>query len=247
MGDEHHILLLAGSSEARGIAEALSARGLRYTVWLSEPPRGPAPLPQVPQLRRFPDASAMQAALAQKGFTALIDAGHVFDRTAREQATAAATALGLPFLRVERPAWDTAGQLHWQTAPDVASANRLIPQGARVFCTTGWDSLTDYAGFRGAVLMLRQTRKHDRPAPYPFVELMFGDPPFDAQQEEALFAKLGVDVLVCRNIGGAASRPKLDAAIALGLDVILLDRPARSGRLHVVADVGTALNWVEEL
>lgn len=189
----------------------------------------------------------MQVEMAQAGFAAVIDAGHVFDRSVTAQANAAATALELPILRLERAAWSTVGHRRWQAVPDVATANRLIPQGARVFCTTGWDSLPDYTRFRGVVLMLRQTRRHDRPAPYPFVELMFGDPPFDARQEEALFAKLGVDVLVCRNIGGTASRPKLEAAAALDLDVILIDRPAAPEGLQVVADVGAALDWAERL
>ena len=44
--------------------------------------------------------------------------------------------------------------------------------------------------------------------------------------EEALFRRLNVDVLVVKNAGGAASRTKLDAARALGLKVLMIARPA---------------------
>lgn len=244
MDRKAHILLLAGSFEARRVAEALTAQGVPYDAWLSEPPRGMSVMPQTPRLRRFDCAADMQAAVAQGGYAAIIDAGHVFDRTVTAQGFAAATALGLPFLRLERPAWEVADHPEWCSAPDVATANAAIGQGARVFCATGWDSLPAYAAFRGEVLMLRQTRRHTRPAPYDFVELVFGDPPFLVADEVALFQRLRVDTLICRNLGGTASRPKLDAALALGLGVILIDRPAPPEGMAMVAEIDAALAWV---
>lgn len=242
-----HILLLGGSSEARLLAETLSALEIAYTVWLSEAPRGPAPLPQVPQLRRFPDVAAMQDEMAQGGFTAVLDASHVFDPATTEQGYSAACALGLPYLRIERPAWNINAYPRWKSVPSVSQANTCIGKGARVFCATGWDSLPEYSGFLGDVLMLRQTRRHDRAVSSPYVELVFGDPPFDAASEVALFEKLGVDLLVCRNLGGTGSWPKLEAADVLGLDVILIDRPAVTDGLHVVDRVEAALSWLDAL
>lgn len=247
MKSDPYILLLAGSFEARRLAEAMSRQGLRYDIWLSEAPRGPAPLPQMPRLRRFEDAAAMRMEIAQEGFTAILDASHVFDRQVTEQGSEAAACLGLPYLRIERAPWDVSADPRWRVAHDVGAANVMIPQGARVFCATGWDSLAEYADFRGEVLMLRQTRKHARPAPFPFVQLVFGDPPFDAADEQALFEKLGVDLLICRNLGGRASLPKLEAARALDLDVILIDRPAAPVGLNSVAQIEDALAWVTRL
>lgn len=247
MTRDPHILLLGGSLEARLLAEALTARDLAYTVWLSEAPRGAAPLPQVPQLRPFASGDAMCVEIVQRGFTAVLDASHAFDRTVSEQGAMVTRILGLPYLRVERPAWDMSEPQRWHHLPSVAQANSVILQGARVFCTTGWDSLPDYAEFRGEVLMLRQTRRHTRAAVYPFVELVFGNPPFDAAYEAALFSELRVDLLICRNLGGEASRPKLDAAAALGIDVILIDKPAAPTGVHTVSEIKAALDWVDAL
>lgn len=242
-----HILLLAGSFEARRVAEALTARGLSYAAWLSEPPRGDAVMPQTPELRCFDDAQAMQAAMVQGKFTAVLDASHGFDRTITQQATQAAKALGIAYLRLERPVWDVAQNANWLAAADVSLANLMIAAGERVFCATGWDSLVDFTPFSGAVLMLRQTRRHTRPAPYPFVELVFGDPPFNAADEQALFTQLKVDTLICRNLGGAASRPKLDAAAALGLKVILIERPVPPQGLDSVECIDQAMAWIDAL
>lgn len=241
---EPHILLLAGSFEARSIAQAMNDGGLSYEAWITEAPRGNAQMPQVPTLCRFEDAQAMQAAIRKGSFNAVLDASHVFDRTATRQAFDATRELGLPYLRVERAIWETQGHKKWHSASDVRTANEMIPQGARVFAATGWDSLPDYQGFRGEVLMLRQTRRHPRAAPYPFVELAFGDAPFTSLDEQALFRDQRIDTLVCRNLGGAASRPKLDAALALDLDVILIDRPALPAELPMVVDKIDAMNWV---
>lgn len=241
------ILLLAGSFEARRMAEALEARGMPYVAWLSEAPRGAAMMPQIPVLKRFMDGAALEAAMAQGGFSAVIDAGHVFDRTTTAWALAAAAALGLPFVRIERECWEIDDWPQARRARDVVGACAMIPPGARVFCTTGWDSIPDYVGFRGEVLMLRQTRRHGRAAPYPFVELVFGDPPFSAAQERALFEALGVDLLICRNLGGEPSRAKLDAAAALGCDVIVIDRPVLGPDVLVVRDIGAALDWIAAL
>lgn len=247
MKEDSKILLLAGSFEARCVAEALIARAMSYDAWLSETPRGPAPLPRTPLLRRFEDTAAFQRAVAQGGYTAVLDAGHVFDHSVTQQAFTAATALGLPYLRLARPAWQITGQAKWQSAVNVEQANAMIPAGARVFCATGWDSLPDFSDFIGETLMLRQTRRHTRTPPYPFVELVFGDPPFTVDAEIDLFKALRIDVLVCRNIGGVASRTKLDAAEVLNLDVILIDRPVVAVDLPMVADTDAALDWLATL
>lgn len=246
MTNAPHILLLAGSFEARRAAQALQARGLRYAAWLSEAPRGPDPMPQAPVVQSFETVQEMREALVQGGFTAVLDASHTFDRRMTLQGVAAARALALPYLRVERPAWE-AERPNWTRVPDVAAANAMIGPQARVFAATGWDSLDDFADFAGAQLMLRQTRRHARPAPYRFVRLVFGDPPFRVAGETALFSMLRIDTLVCRNLGGPASRPKLDAAVALGMEVILIERPALPDGIKTVADIDAARPWIAAL
>jgi precorrin-6A/cobalt-precorrin-6A reductase len=246
MKEKPHILLLAGSFEARRVAEALDACAMSYVAWLSEAPRGTAPLPQIPELQRFDDGEAMQAQMAQ-GFTAVIDAGHVFDRVTTARASDAAAALGLPYLRIERPAWDAREWPLCRSVPEVPAAVDLIAPEARVFSTTGWNSLPDYAAFPGETLMLRQTRAHRRPPPFPFVEMVFGDPPFTAAEERALFEALRVDLLICRNLGGDPSRTKIDAAAALGCEIILIDRPTLPEGLRTVCDIDAALDWVSDL
>lgn len=240
MNRPSHILLLAGSFESRRVAEGLAATGQRYTALITEPPRGPSPMPQSPILRRFTGSDAMADWMEERAISAVIDASHVFDRTQTDQAVAACAMRSLPYLRLERPAWQCRGP-RCQQVPDIATA--IAAAGDRVFAATGWDSLAAMRHFGGEVIFLRQTRRHDRPAPLRFVSLSFGDPPFDRAHEVSLFRDLRIDTLICRNLGGAASRPKVDAALALGLAVIFINRPALPTAINVTTDPEEAIRW----
>lgn len=236
------ILLLAGSAEAREIAPALRAKGHFVRALMSEPPRGSNAMPVPFEVLDGLDQNAMHAAMA--GEVVVVDASHGFDGAMTKMGYAAAREQGVPFVSFQRPPWEVSGQGKWRSVADVGAGMALIAPGARVFSATGWASLPEYAAFPGACLMLRQTARHDRSPPFDFVELVFGDPPFTALSEQVLFQKYAVDTLMCRNLGGAPSRPKLDAALALDLDVILVERPALPNGVPVLHSVPAVLDWV---
>lgn len=242
-----HLLLLAGSAEARALSVELACLPLQVSSLVSEPSRGPVQDAKRPEFKRFTGVNDMVIYLRDKRIGAILDASHGFDGALTDQASHAARALKLPYLRLDRPPWDVAEHPRWKSAASVAAAMAMIPPGARVFSATGWASLPDYAGFPGAALLLRQTRQHDRLPPFSFVEPVFGVPPFTKASETQLFEEMGVDLLICRNIGGVPSRSKLEAAKALGLDVILVDRPAPPIGLRSVGTVQEALDWVRGL
>ena len=244
MAGRDRILLLAGSMEARRIAEALLASGFDVLAVTSEAPKVPEAMPAEWVLMEDVTEPGLRAVMA--GCRAVVDASHAFDRTLSVAGYAAAQAEVLPIIRFSRTAWELEAE-GWQRATDVAAAMALVPARARVFSATGWGSLPDYAGFPGARLLLRQTQAHDRVPPFDFVELIFGEAPFTADSEAALFRSLRVDLLICRNLGGRASRPKLDAALALGLPVILIDRPVLPALHDEVASVAEVLEWTRGL
>lgn len=241
------ILMLAGSMEARQLGAALLSAGHEVRALVSETPRGGAVLGVPFALHRQMNVQDVRAAAEDMGADVLIDASHGFDAAASEAGWQAAGALGLPVMRLARPLWQASESPRWHHAADVPAAMGLIAPGARVFSATGWDSLPGYAAFPGAKLLLRQTRAHSRPVPFPFVEPVFGLPPFTEDSEVQLFEGMGVDLLICRNLGGRASRPKLDAALRLGLDVILVDPPPRPEGLYCVQGIDAALGWLEAL
>ncbi|KIN64804.1 Precorrin-6A reductase [Sulfitobacter noctilucicola] len=245
MTSDTRILLLAGSAEARQIAVALLERGLHVRALMSEAPRGANPMPVDFEVCGEPSQEVLASAMATKD--AVIDASHGFDGAMTDAGWKAARAADLPFVTLRRPGWDVAAHDLWTAVTDVAAAMELIPPGARVFSAAGWASLPDCAAFQGSRLLLRQTTPHNRPVPFDFVQPVFGTPPFTVESETDLFRRLQIDMLMCRNLGGAPSRPKVDAAVALGLPVLLIERPAPPPEAHCVDHVNAVLAWVAAL
>ena len=212
---------------------------------VSEMPRGPNPMPVPCTLIDFSKPQAVSAALA--GCDAVLDASHGFDQRMSDLGFHAAKALGLPHLAYCRPGWSEAEAPGAISVTGVSAAMALIEPGARVFSAAGWASLPACADFRGQRLFLRQTTPHDRPPPFNFVQLRFGTPPFTTGSESRLFIDLNIDTLLCRNLGGVASLPKVDAAVALGLRVILIAPAPPPEGAQVVQDVDEATAWVADL
>lgn len=248
MKDRSALLLLSGSAEAQALRPDLMRLPQRLHVLAAERPRNAGTGPETGvELRRFAHAQAMADYLHHHDIGAILDAGHAFDGQQAAQAHGAAALLGLPCLSLRRLLWETGARPHWHRVAAIAEALPLIPRGARVFSATGWASLPEYADFPGSMLLLRQTRRHDRPPPFDFVTPVFGSPPFSVTEEMALFTKLQVDVLICRNLGGQASRSKLDAAAALDLTVLLVDPPPLPPGAPVVHTTAEALAWARAL
>ena len=237
------LLVLAGSAEARQIASAARLGGMAVRALVSEPPRGPNPMPVPCDLHGFDDLAGVMSQM--QDCDAVLDASHGFDGRMSRLGHAAAAELGLPFLSYARPVWQVDAARDMHAATDVAEA--MMQAGSRVFSATGWASLPEYAGFKGEVVFLRQTTPHDRPAPYKFVQLVFGDPPFSQEDEVATFERLHIDTLICRNLGGRASYPKVAAALELGIKVILIGRPSLPPEATCVTDVEAAVAWLETL
>ncbi|MFT7447321.1 precorrin-6A/cobalt-precorrin-6A reductase [Sulfitobacter sp.] len=251
LGDDHsmeptsHILLIAGSAEAHDIATQIAQNGQRMQAILRAPERSFGPLAVASQIWAPASLEDMKFFLTQQGITAICDAGHGFDSDVSDLAATAAADLGLAYARVLRPVWPVDPPL--LRAASVRAAADLILPGARVFAATGRGSLPDFAPFKGAKLFLRQNGPNMRSALPDFVEPVFGTPPFTNVQEMALFQELDIDTLICRNVGGAPSRPKLDAARGMGLRTIVIDRPAPPSGALVLGSAKDALEWLDTL
>jgi precorrin-6A/cobalt-precorrin-6A reductase len=235
------VLLLAGSAEADALAAQAMAWGIDLTVLVSERPR----MPGAASATLFDFAKLTALAELMHPVDAVVDASHGFDALATEAGHKIAGDLGKPFLAVSRPPCSVTENPLWQGAPGVETAVSLITPGIRVFAATGWPSLASFAAFPGERLMVRQTVPHNRVAPFPFMEFVFGTPPFTVWSEKLLFETLGIDLLICRNLGGQRSRSKLDAAIERKMPVILIDKPPLQERIHTVTDASAALAWLE--
>lgn len=241
------VLLLGGSTEASALARALDARsGYDVTVSYAGRTRARVATPGTVRVGGFGGVDGLAAHLRDERIDLLVDATHPFAARMPHHAAAAALRSGVPTLRICRPAWEPGPADRWQVVPDLhGAADALCALGpVRVFLTTGRQDLVPFARLRDSWFLVRAIEAPSvQPLPHASVILARG--PFHEEQERALLEEHRIDVIVSKNSGGDAAVAKLDAARALGLPVVMVDRP-RGPSGPTVTTVEAALAWVEQ-
>jgi precorrin-6A/cobalt-precorrin-6A reductase len=73
---------------------------------------------------------------------------------------------------------------------------------------------------------------------------VFSRGPYQFADECELLRSRGIEALVTKNSGGVLTEAKLNAASALGVDVVMIQRPALPDDVAVVSSVQDAVAWV---
>ena len=240
------LLLLAGTSDARRLAEGLAALGVPTLASLAGAVREPRRLPVPTRVGGFGGPEGFLRALDEEAIGAVIDATHPFAARITARTQALCLGRGLPHLRLERPGWTAGPDDLWTFVANEAEAVRLIPEHAVVFLATGRQSLPAWAGLRVRAAHLRVIDPPSEPFPLPG-SFVLARLPFDRASEADTFRGLGVTHLVVKDSGAADARAKLDAARDLGLPVLLLRRPRRPKGMATVSTVEEALAWARQL
>ena len=235
------VLLLGGTAEGRRLAARLHPQ---TDVISSLAGRVPDPaLPAGPvRIGGFGGVEGLRQWLRDNDITAVIDATHPFAATMTANAAAACAELALPHLLLSRPAWDP-GDAEL-VASDREAADVVAAKGySRVFLTTG---RSGSAAFRdsGAWFLIRVVtapQAENLPRDH---ELLLSRGPYRYEDEHRLMRDHRIDVVVTKNSGGELTRPKLVAAQALGVDVVMIDRPPLPAGVTVVDSVDDAVGWL---
>jgi precorrin-6A/cobalt-precorrin-6A reductase len=232
----HRVLLLAGTAEARALAEVLrDLPGVEAVASFAGATRQPRPLALPARTGGFGGAAGLEAWLRAEGIAAVIDATHPFAARMQANAVAACAAADVPRLRVLRPAWPV--RPGWTVVPDLAAAAAALPRGARVLLTTG-RNVAPFAARTDCRFWVRTIE----PVPLPaHMEPIRGAPPCDRAEELRLMRRLAPGHLVAKNSGGGPA--KLDVAGALGIAVVMVARPGPPPG-PVVADPLAAVEWL---
>jgi precorrin-6A/cobalt-precorrin-6A reductase len=243
-----NVLILGGSSEASKLARAL-AGDARFDARLSLAGRTqtPAASPLPRRSGGFGGAQGLAAYLDAEGIEALVVAVHPFAAQMRRNAVAAVRLRPTPLLIIDRPPWTPLPGDQWTFTPDTTAAARALGQAPRrVWLTVGRQDLAPFAGQAQHSYLVRSI---DPPAEAPAgAELILDRGPFTEAAERRLMSDRGVEVVVTKNAGGDATSAKLAAARALGLEVVMVDRPPLPDLdgldVQVVADESQALTWL---
>lgn len=222
----HHLLLLGGTTEARALAERLAARGdLRVTLSLAGRTANPAALPVPVRVGGFGGAEGLADYLRAERVEVLLDATHPYAARISANAHHAAQRAGVPLVALRRPAWVPQPGDDWREVADVAAACVALGEARRrVFLALGRQEVAGFAAAPQHRYLIRSVDPVVAPAPDCVCLTARG--PFRLEDEMALLEAHGIEAIVCKNSGGAASFAKLEAARAMRLPVLMLARPA---------------------
>ncbi|WP_297779760.1 cobalt-precorrin-6A reductase [uncultured Roseovarius sp.] len=240
------LLLLAGTAEARYLAQVLASERRAAIASLAGATRRPRPLELPTRIGGFGGESGFVRYLVEAGITAVLDATHPFASRISERTARICATKNVPYCQLLRPEWAPIAEDHWTllTAEEDAAAH--IPKGMTVFLATGRQGVTRFANLTGRHLICRVVDLPDEAFPFENGEYLLGRPPFTIEAERGLFERLGVDWLVVKNAGGRDSESKLAAARTLGLPVAMIARPPQPIAMRVET-VSEALDWVRGL
>lgn len=235
------VLLLGGTAEGRALAARLHPETDLISSLAGRVPDPALPVGEV-RIGGFGGVDGLRQWLIGNGISAVVDATHPFAATMTAHAAAACADLGLPHVVLCRPAWDP--EAATSVSSDNEAAEWVAAQGySRVFLTTGRSGTQAFRD-SGAWFLIRVVTAPEPDTLPRHHELLFSRGPYRFDDECALLSDHRIDVLVTKNSGGGLTRAKLDAAQALGVDVVMIDRPPLPSGVTVVGSVDHAVEWV---
>ena len=238
------VLILGGTGDARRLAALAAEAGLDITSSLAGRTTDPRLPAGASRSGGFGGAAGLAAYLRSERIDLLVDATHPFADRISANAAEAASLTGVPRLLLDRPAWEPVPGDRWLHAQDVGEAAALLPGlAARVFLTIGRQDLGAFAHLDRLWFLYRMIEAPPDDAARPPGQLLLDRGPFTEQGERDLIRAHDLQVIVTRNSGGGETYPKIAAARALGLPVVMIDRPPLPPG-ETVRTPSEALTWL---
>lgn len=232
--------------EARRLAERLAGRSdLTVTLSLAGRTAHPAALPVPVRSGGFGGVAGLVDYLKAERIDALIDATHPYAAVISANAAQAARITGVPLLALRRQSWAKVDGDRWTEVADMNEAvHALGDKPRRVFLALGRKEVAPFAQAPQHHYLVRSVDPIDPPLAVPHAEYIRARGPFSEDDERALLADRGIDVIVSKNSGGSATYGKIAAARALGIGVVVLRRPTLPD-VPSVETVDAALAWLD--
>jgi precorrin-6A/cobalt-precorrin-6A reductase len=240
------LLILGGTSEASALAAA-ALQIPHLTVISSLAGRTQQPIAPAGLVRSggFGGEAGLRDYLEQESIDLLINATHPFAQQISGHGARAAAAQGIPYLRLERPAWSMETGDRWLLVQNHEEAAGLLSGLAvRIFLTIGRQELKNYAHLSNLWFLMRSIDPPDSMA-MPPGELILARGPFSVAAERELLLQHQIGAIVSKNSGGAATYAKIVAGRELGLPVVMIDRP-KSLASDRASQIPEALQWLEQ-
>ena len=241
------LLILGGTTEASALARRIAGRqDLDPILSLAGRTRSPVPPPIPFRIGGFGGIPGLKTYLIEGRIAAVVDATHPFAAQMSENAAIACRDLAIPLAILTRPAWRQQGGDRWISVADMKTAVRALGEKPRrVFLTIGALQLAAFAAAPHHHYLARTIEHPHGMAALPSHKLILARGPFSVEDETALMEEERIEVLATKNSGGAATEAKIVAARTLGVEVVMVERPATEDALSFYT-VDAVLAWIDD-
>lgn len=251
-----HVLILGGAADARALMRALQTQTdlpLSVTLSLAGRTRNPPPPLVGPvavnqRVGGFGGVGGLAAFIRDQRVACIVNATHPFAARMAANAVEAAALTGTPLLRLVRPAWASGPGDDWRHVADITAAVAALGEvPRRVFLTIGRQNLAAFMAAPQHAYLVRTIEAADAGVRLPHVAWLQARGPFSLDDEKRLLIDHRIDLLVTKNSGGDDAAAKLAAARALGVPVVMVDRPASPGGGLTTPSSAEALAWLRQI
>ena len=174
----------------------------------------------------------------------MVDATHPFAARMSANAVAACRAARTPLVIFTRPPWTCEPGDRWiEVATMEDAADALGAQQKTVFLTQGRLQLAAFARQLQHRYIVRTIERPEEIDALPDCKLILARGPFSLAGELALMETERVEALVTKNSGGYATYAKIEAARMLGIEVVIVRRPAAT-EAETMVDLDAVLSWI---
>jgi len=225
VSNSNNILLLGGITEARLLLEKINSITGFNVVYSTKTSIGPSLQYCTQRFGGFGGIDGLEAYLAHEAIGLIIDCTHPYAAQISNHAFAASQHLTIPYLQYLRPAWDFS--YNKLTCIDsFIQLHTVLEKSQRIFFTIGEQQKTFIASKPvEQIWWWRSAVELNIPEKIDNFTSMVQRGPFSYADELSFLKNNKVDTLVCKNSGGQSVFAKIQAAMDLKIDIVMLARP----------------------
>ncbi len=234
------VLLFGGTAEGRELAQWLLERQIPALVCVATEYGETLLPPEVEAHVGRMDRGEMEALMASRPFTHVVDATHPYAVEVTENIQSAAEAAGLPLLRLVRRSEEGEGCLkaeHMAAAADLLEGlpgNILLTTGSKELDAVARPGLTERCYPR--VLPSLDSLGRCLKLGFPPKNIICMQGPFTRELNVALLKQYHIQTLVSKDTGGYGGfQEKAEAAREAGCTLLVVERPRRETGLTLEA------------
>ena len=164
--------------------------------------------------------------MKKEEITHLLDASHPFSKTITINSLVATKMANVNYVCFEREKWGKEKEDSWRFVSDINKAVKLIEDDDSVFVTIGNKEIRYLNRRPKPFYLIRMITDPTDKIKLENYEIIFDKGPFELESEMNILKKYSINKLITKNSGSPAVFGKIQAARTMGVEVIMIERPA---------------------